>query len=153
MVLLLLAGALVVAGCGGSESGQAEPGVTGSTGATTSDSTTTTSAPSPTMTTDLTAVPTLSASPLPPPPSPTGGNQVDVPPNVLDQVRADAAQRTGVAPNQVQIVSTTAQTWNDGSLGCPKPGESYIQVMVDGYQIIVLAGGRTLDYRASQTGV
>lgn len=76
-----------------------------------------------------------------------------MPAALLDQVRADAAQRAGVAPADVQVVSSTAQTWGDGSLGCPKPGEAYIQMLVDGFQIFVQAGGRTYDYRTSQTGI
>jgi hypothetical protein len=90
-----------------------------------------------------------------PSPTPPGasGPQVDVPAALLDQIRADAAQRAGVAPSDVQIISSTAHTWNDGSLGCPKPGEAYIQVLIDGFQVFVQAGGHQYDYRTSQTGI
>ncbi len=37
--------------------------------------------------------------------------------------------------------------FNDGSLGCPKPGVQYTQALVDGMRVVVTAGGRTYDYR------
>lgn len=81
-------------------------------------------------------------------PAPSPG----VPAALLAQVRADAARRAGVAPSEVRVISSSTQTWNDGSLGCPRPGESYIQMLVDGFQILVQAGDRTLDYHTSRTG-
>ena len=39
-----------------------------------------------------------------------------------------------------------------GGLGCPLPGMVYPQVVVDGYQVIVEADGRTYDYRGSGVG-
>jgi len=140
MLMLLIAGALLVTGCG------AEPGQTGA-GSTSEPTETPTSPGSP-----ASGVPSPTASQPLPTPSATG-SQVQVPATLLEQIRADAAQRAGVTPDAVQVVSSTAQTWNDGSLGCPKPGENYIQVMIDGFQVIVQAGGRTYDYRTSQTGI
>jgi hypothetical protein len=147
MLLLLIAGALLMTSCGSTEGGQARPGE-GETG--TAASSAGEPAATGASTPPATATP---SSPAPPPsPAPTGG-QADVPARLLDMVRADAAQRAGVAPAQVRIVSSTPQTWGDGSLGCPKPGEAYIQVMVEGFQIYAEAGGRSYDYRTSQTGV
>jgi len=143
---MLIAGALLAAGCGSSESGQPQAGpneATSTAGGTTATSQTTTAPPAGTT--------PPASKPLPPPPS--GGNQADVPPALLDQVRADAAQRAGVTPADVRIVASTAQTWNDGSLGCPRPGEYYIQVMVEGFQIFAEAAGRRFDYRTSQSAI
>ena len=82
------------------------------------------------------------------PPAPGAG--IDVPAALLDQIRADAAERAGVAPSEVRVISSSTQTWNDGSLGCPKPGEFYIQMLVDGFQVLVQAGDRTFDYHTSR---
>ena len=148
MLLLLIAGALLVTSCGASQGGQARPGSTGDAPPSPVEGSAEGSTPP-----LAPGVPTPTVS-LPPPPQPgTTGGQADVPGALLDQVRADAAQRAGVAPADVRIVSSTAQTWGDGSLGCPQPGESYIQVTVDGFQIFAEAGGRTFDYRTSRTGV
>ncbi|WP_418605475.1 hypothetical protein [Georgenia sp. SUBG003] len=38
-------------------------------------------------------------------------------------------------------------TWNDGSLGCPEPGTVYTQALVDGYHVVLEAGGERYDYR------
>ena len=45
------------------------------------------------------------------------------------------------------MVEATWTTWNDASLGCPEPGMSYTQALVDGWRIVVKAGGSTYDYR------
>ena len=148
---MLIAGALLTVSCG---SGQ-EPVDTGAQGSGTGG---TSDATEPAETT--TPPTTLSASPLtptgpqtlPPPPPPGGDPAATVPADLMEKVRADAAGRAGVAPSAVQVVSAQVQSWNDGSLGCPEPGMSYIQVMTEGYQIIVSAGGQTLDYRTSDRG-
>jgi len=71
---------------------------------------------------------------------------------VLDPVVADAAERVGVDPAAVTVVSATAVEWTDGSLGCPQPGMGYTQALVSGFQIIVQAGEGTLDYRVRGPG-
>ena len=55
-------------------------------------------------------------------------------------------------PADITVVSAQPKVWNDGSLGCPKPGQMYTQALVPGYQVIVDAGGRQMDYHASQSG-
>ena len=42
--------------------------------------------------------------------------------------------------------------WNDGSLGCPQPGQSYMQMIVDGFHVIVEAKARSYDYRTDTRG-
>jgi len=157
MLLFVLAGALMVAGCGGGDGqngGQANSTSTSGSGAAATETPLPpVTIPSPTPTSLAPGLPVPTASlPLPVPPNPSA-SQVDPPSSLLDQIKADAAQRGGVAREQVQVISSTAQTWSDGSLGCPKPGENYIQVMVEGFQVIVQAGGRALDYRTSSTGI
>jgi hypothetical protein len=83
---------------------------------------------------------------------PPGDGGERPPADVLDPVIADAAERTGIDPSQVTIVSATAVAWSDGSLGCPQPGMNYTQALVSGFQIIVRAGEQQLDYRVSGPG-
>ena len=75
-----------------------------------------------------------------------------VPDEILQKAITDAATQAGVDPAAVTVVSAEATTWNDGSLGCPEPGKVYTQALVPGYKIVLEAGGRTLDYHASETG-
>lgn len=67
-------------------------------------------------------------------------------------VIADAAARLAVDPAAVALVSIEPVTWNDGSLGCPRPGEMYTQALVDGHRIVVSARATTLDYRVTGPG-
>ena len=82
--------------------------------------------------------------------TPSGGTTL--PARVLEPIVADAAARAGVDPAAVTIVRAEPRTWGDSSLGCPRPGMYYTQVQVDGYQVIVSAGGAEYDYRAGSGG-
>jgi len=46
----------------------------------------------------------------------------------------------------ITFVSAAAVEWNDSSLGCPKPGLSYLQVITPGYRMVFEAQGRTYEY-------
>ena len=105
--------------------------------------------------------PTLSAEPsrpvrsapslpsVPPSDAPVTG---EVPGDILAALLADAAERTGIAIDDIEVVRAEAVTWNDGSLGCPEPGTFYTQALVDGYHVIVDAGGEELDFRVTSNG-
>lgn len=70
----------------------------------------------------------------------------------MDKILADATNRIGLPKADLVPVKAAALVWNDGSLGCPKPGESYTQAPVNGYWVVLIAGDRALDYRAGQGG-
>ncbi len=71
---------------------------------------------------------------------------------IIEPIVLDAATRLGVDPSEVTIVDAHAETWPDGSLGCPQPGMMYTQALVEGYQVIVEANGTQLDYRGGGQG-
>jgi hypothetical protein len=71
---------------------------------------------------------------------------------VVQAARADAAQRSGVPIDAVALVSAQAVVWRDGSLGCPQPGMSYTQALVNGFRVQLRAGVASFDYHASQRG-
>lgn len=75
-----------------------------------------------------------------------------VPEALLERIIAAAAVVARVDPSAVMVVSTEAVTWNDGSLGCPKPGVMYIQQIIAGYRVVVEAGGKRYDYRVGSSG-
>ena len=83
---------------------------------------------------------------------PDASGDAALPASITDRIVADAAVRLGVDPSVVTIVEARAQTFPDGSLGCPEPGMMYTQALVDGYQVIVEANGTRLDYRGSAPG-
>jgi hypothetical protein len=79
--------------------------------------------------------------------SQTPSPSIAIPARFRDEIVTDAAQRAGVGPADVTVVSVDTRTWGDSSLGCPQPGMFYTQATVDGYQVILSAGGKTYDYR------
>ncbi|HUP54702.1 MAG TPA: hypothetical protein VM408_04275 [Methylomirabilota bacterium] len=83
---------------------------------------------------------------------PAGDGGSSLPTSVTDPIVADAAARLGVDPSAVTIVDGHAETWSDGSLGCPEPGMMYTQALVEGYQVVVEANGTLLDYRGGGSG-
>lgn len=58
----------------------------------------------------------------------------------------------GLSPQDVTILSIEEMQWRDGSLGCPKPGMMYIQVIIPGYRIVLEANGEIYDVHTDQTG-
>jgi hypothetical protein len=82
-------------------------------------------------------MPTSPASPLPQSPATA---------RLVDQAIQDLAQRLNLPADQIEFVSFQAVNWPDGSLGCPHPAIDYIQVPVEGYRILLRAGGAEYDY-------
>jgi hypothetical protein len=73
-----------------------------------------------------------------------------LPAGLLDTLKSDLATRTGVAVDAILFVSAEFVIWNDGSLGCPEPGVSYIQILIEGYRVILSADGTNYDYRTGR---
>lgn len=76
----------------------------------------------------------------------------EVPTELLEAIVADAAQRSGVETDQIEVITAEAVTWSDGSIGCPEPGMMYTQALVPGYRVVLDVGGEELNFHASQTG-
>jgi hypothetical protein len=66
--------------------------------------------------------------------------------------RANAARRTGLAPEGFELLSAESVAWPDGGLGCPQPGVKYTMALVAGYRIQLGAAAQTLDYHVSARG-
>ncbi len=130
----LLAGLILSAllvGCAGSSGGQ--PDAT-SPGATPSDESEATRPPF------STAGPLASEGAMPSAPD-------EIPDDVWAAVLADLSEVLGEPIDAPTVVSAESITYNDGSLGCPEPGQMYTQALVDGYRIIVEVDGEEFDYR------
>lgn len=61
----------------------------------------------------------------------------------------DVIERAGVAREDVLITVTELVTWPDSSLGCPEPDTMYTQALVEGYQIVLEAGGEEYHYHGA----
>lgn len=64
----------------------------------------------------------------------------------------DLAQRLGVEPEELEVVSAEEVTWPDGSLGCPQPGMSYTQALVDGSKVVLGYDEKVYIYHAGDDG-
>lgn len=102
-------------------------------------------AASPTLRPAPTNLPALVPTPEPPIVGP-------VPPELLQAITGDLATRTGASPADIVVVQAEAVEWPDGSLGCPKPGEAYLQVITPGYKVVLELAGKQYDYRANDRG-
>jgi hypothetical protein len=106
--------------------------------------------------------PPATASPTAAPPATQGGPaaqpatpapEADVPVQAQAVARLavqDLAQRQGVEPGAVRVLSVEAVEWPDASLGCPQPGMMYAQVITPGYRLVLEAGGQTYEYHTDQ---
>ncbi len=47
------------------------------------------------------------------------------------------AGELGVAADSLNVVSATAMTWSDTSLGCPQPDKGYAQVITPGHLVLI----------------
>ena len=66
----------------------------------------------------------------------------------MDEAVRTAAAYAAVAPADVQVQQVEPREWPDSSLGCPRPGFMYSQVVTPGYLIVLQAGSRVLEYHS-----
>jgi hypothetical protein len=76
----------------------------------------------------------------------------EVPADFIDAVKADLALRLQIDQKDIQVIREEAVTYDDGSLGCPKPEEMYIMMQVEGYRVVLYTNEIEFDYRLSDTG-
>ncbi len=135
--------ALALAGCGSS--------TTGSGGATSASDQPSTLPTTPSATPSATS--TLPSTPpsVPPPADDAIPDGLADRPEVKAAL-ADAAGRAGIVPGKVEIAGYSQVTWNDGSLGCPKKGESYTQMTVEGELLRLKVDQRVMEYHGRVGG-
>ena len=83
------------------------------------------------------------------PDEPVTGEAAD---ELVTSIIADAVARTGAIEGEVTVIRSESVIWNDGSLGCPVPDESYTMALVNGYWVVLEIGGVEYDYRANDRG-
>ena len=65
------------------------------------------------------------------------------------QARLDLAGRLGIAPVDISVARAEPAEWRDASLGLPRPGEFYAQVITPGYRIVLDAAGAQYAYHCA----
>jgi hypothetical protein len=76
----------------------------------------------------------------------------EVPPDLIEKMRADLAQRIGIAASAAKVVRAESIEWPNGALGCAQPGKMYTQMIVPGYVVELQHEGKTYSYHASKNG-
>lgn len=93
------------------------------------------------------ATPTSTATP--------SDDSADAPTSTPDRLgasaAADLAERLGIDPEAVAVVSIDEVTWPDSSLGCPQKGMMYTQVLTPGIRIVLEANGLQYRYHAGNS--
>jgi hypothetical protein len=74
-----------------------------------------------------------------------------LPSRVANRVRRDLAQRFGIPRRDLQIVSSSRETWTDSCLGLGGPAELCALVTVEGWRVGVSNGQQTWFYRTDNT--
>ena len=64
--------------------------------------------------------------------------------------RADLARRLGITAEQIAVTEARPVVWQDLSLGCPEPGETYKAVPVKGNVLTLTYHGRTYTYHTDR---
>lgn len=75
-----------------------------------------------------------------------------VPREVRRAVAADAAKRFKVAESAVVLTRAEKVTWSDAALGCPEPGQTYAQMLVEGFRIVAKTDAGSLTYHTDSGG-
>jgi hypothetical protein len=89
-----------------------------------------------------------------PAPSSTIESETTMPANPEDSLPVvaaaidDLARRLGAPPEDIEVLSAEEVTWPDGSLGCPEPGMSYTQALVNGAKVVLRYEDRVYVYHA-----
>lgn len=67
--------------------------------------------------------------------------------------KLDLLQKTDAEPDQIRTVSVKETEFEDASLGVPEPGQSYAQMIIPGYIIILEYQDEQYQYHASSQRV
>lgn len=66
--------------------------------------------------------------------------------------RKDLAKRLDVPLEEVELAGALDVTWRSSAMGCPKPGEQYMQALVAGRSIMLRVGEQSYRYHAKRAG-
>ncbi|HUV91830.1 MAG TPA: hypothetical protein VMV80_01980 [Anaerolineales bacterium] len=65
---------------------------------------------------------------------------------IVQQARGKLAQRLNIDQSQIMLIETKSILWSDASLGCPKSGMAYAQVLTPGYWVQFESSDQIYEY-------
>ncbi len=92
-----------------------------------------------------------------PPPAiaPEGTPPIPIPKEArrwVDLARQELAKRLRVLDEAIDLIDVEATEWPTAAMGCPKPGETYADVVTPGYRIRFRVQGRVYEVHVSKRG-
>lgn len=72
---------------------------------------------------------------------------------LVQAAKQDLAARLKLQTTDMTVKSVAAVDWPTSALGCPQPGQMYLQVITPGYRIVLTAQGRDYSYHTDRTRV
>jgi hypothetical protein len=95
--------------------------------------------------------------PSPAPDSPVasvlpGSSSSADPQPAVDAALQDAAAHLAVTLVDLKVDQVQSRQWGDSSLGCPKPGIMYSQIVTPGFLILITGAGKQLEYHTDARG-
>ncbi|MEM9462545.1 MAG: hypothetical protein AAGF11_50825 [Myxococcota bacterium] len=96
--------------------------------------------------------PTTPPDAQPPPDAPPGS----VPPEQwasdprVKKSQAQLSASLGVPESSLKVVTVEEVEWNNGAMGCEKPGMSYTQAIVPGYRIVLEHDGKQYSFHGAK---
>ena len=73
--------------------------------------------------------------------------------DMLSLVQRRLASQLDISTRRVQMVAVEAYIWQDTSLGCPQDNQTYQPATINGYRIVVAAGGSEYAFHSDSTTV
>jgi len=97
------------------------------------------------------------AAPTSPSPVPVasvlpGSSSSADPQPAVDAALRDASLHLSVALADLKVDQVQPRQWGDSSLGCPKPGLMYSQIVTPGFLILISGAGKQLEYHSDSRG-
>jgi hypothetical protein len=72
--------------------------------------------------------------------------------DILTRMGRDLSQRLGTPTSVFQVLSVQSVVWDDSSLGCPQPGNSYLQAQTPGVRVVFGYQNKTYQYHGAESG-
>ncbi|MCT7968129.1 hypothetical protein NG799_17590 [Laspinema sp. D1] len=73
----------------------------------------------------------------------------NLPPEVFEAVMEEASARSHLPKNQLEIQQEERKTWPNNCLGLPDPNEGCVEMLVEGWRVVIAHEDQTWVYRTS----
>jgi len=70
--------------------------------------------------------------------------------DLVEKAIQDLSDRLTIEPDEIIVVEAREVVWSNSSLGCPRPGMMYADVLTPGYLVILNAKNFNFEYHAGE---